>query len=98
VAAIAVVCAAIGCRLTIDKITRCSSTGAILADELSKGRFEAFLRKRPVHMRLPTEPASIPPAILAWVARPRADNSLGAKVLADLGIPFSPGTCLAATF
>jgi len=96
--AIAVVATAIGCRLTIDKITRCSSTGAILADELSKGRFEAFLRKRPEHLKLPTEPATIPPSILAWVARPQADNSLGAKILADLGIPFSPGTCLAATY
>ena len=96
--AIAIVCTAIGCRLTIDKITRCSSTGAILADELSKGRFDAFLRKRPPHLQLPTEPARIPASILAWVARPHADNSLGAKILAELGIPFSPGTCLAATY
>jgi len=96
--AIAIVCTAIGCRLTIDKITRCSSTGAILADELSKGRFDAFLRKRPPQLQLPTEPARIPASILAWVARPHADNSLGAKILAELGIPFSPGTCLAATY
>ena len=42
VSAIAVVATTIGCRLTIDKITRCSSPGAILSDELSKGQFSAF--------------------------------------------------------
>ena len=96
VAAIAVVATALGCRLTINKITRCSSTGAILSDELSKGRFAAFLRKQPASWSLPTEPAVIPPSILAWVAKPLPDPSLGARVLADLQVPFSPGTCLAA--
>jgi hypothetical protein len=36
-----------GCTMAIEKITRCSNTGSILADELSKGRFAAFQRKLP---------------------------------------------------
>jgi len=96
VSAMAIVATAIGCRLTVDKITRCSSTGATLADELSKGQFAAFRRKLPDSWPLPVEPAYIPASILAWVAHPCVDHGLGAKILADLGVPFSSGTCLAA--
>jgi hypothetical protein len=93
--AIAVVAAGIGCQLTIDKITRCSNTGAILADELSKGRFQAFRRKVTADWDLPPEPAHIPRSLLHWVHHPVADQSLGQRILADLGVPFSVAAFIA---
>jgi hypothetical protein len=72
------------CRITIDKITRCSNDGAILADELSKGRYTAFKSKLPSWWKIDTSPARIPPSILRWIAQPTADHELGEKILRDL--------------
>jgi hypothetical protein len=47
VKAIGRIAANVGCTVTIDKITRISNDGAILADELSKGRFTTFKSKLP---------------------------------------------------
>jgi hypothetical protein len=84
VTAIGRVAAATGCRVTIDKIRRCSNHGSILADELSKGRFAAFKRKLPETWEISPDPAWIPPSILAWIADPKDDISLGDKILADM--------------
>jgi hypothetical protein len=84
VTAIGRVAAATGCRVTIDKIRRCSNDGSILADELSKGRFAAFKRKLPETWEISPDPAWIPPSILAWIADPKDDNSLGNKILEDI--------------
>jgi hypothetical protein len=87
--AIARVAAAIGCTLTIDKITRCSDTGAVLADLLSKGQFPAFYSTWPTDKPRATEPAWIPPAILAWLDHPAVDSLLGDRILkqiADKGL------------
>jgi hypothetical protein len=78
------VAAAIGCTLTIDKITRCSDSGAILADLLSKGQFAAFYDKWPVDKPRSPEPAWIPPAILAWLDYPAVDSSLGDRILKQI--------------
>ena len=86
--ATAVVAASIGCRLTVDKITRCSTAGAILADELSKGRFQAFRRKAVTGWSRPLELARIPASLLYWVNRPMDDPLPGQRILADLGVPF----------
>lgn len=84
VKAIARVAAALGCRVTIDKITRCSVDGAILADELSKGRFQAFFNKYPTSWTRDPQPAWIPPAILAWIENPEVDHGLGDAILCDM--------------
>jgi hypothetical protein len=51
---------------------------------LSKGRFSAFKRKLPSTWKITPEPAWIPPSILRWIATPRADYSLGEKILTDM--------------
>jgi hypothetical protein len=84
VKAISVVSSAAECLVTIDKITRCSDTGSELADELSKGRFQAFKRKLPPSWPINTEPAWIPRSILAWIAQPSVDTNLGEKILRDI--------------
>jgi hypothetical protein len=84
VKAIGRIAAHIGCTITIDKITRVSNNGAILADELSKGRFSAFKSKLPQGWVVRQEPAWIPPSILAWITVPSADHELGDKILRDI--------------
>ena len=84
VKAIGRIAANVGCTVTIDKITRISNNGAILADELSKGRFTAFKSKLPEGWAIRQEPAWIPPSILAWIALPSADHELGDKILQDI--------------
>jgi hypothetical protein len=64
--------------------TRVSNDGAILADELSKGRFLAFKSKLPQGWVVRQEPAWIPPSILAWIAVPSPDHELGDKILRDI--------------
>jgi hypothetical protein len=84
VKAIGLLATAAGCRVTIDKITRCSNDGAILADELSKGRHAAFRAKLPSSWTVNTDPAWIPVSILAWIADPAVDLDLGGKIINDL--------------
>jgi hypothetical protein len=86
VKAIGKVATAAGSLITIEKITRCSNTGSELADELSKGRFSSFKSKLPDCWTIASEPAKIPPSILAWIARPTADHELGEKILHDIGV------------
>ena len=86
VTAIGRIAAAIGCTFTVDKITRCSTTGAILADELSKGRFAAFRAKLPPQWVIDAEPAWIPPAILKWIHNPVVDPGLGDAILRDMSL------------
>ena len=40
--AIGTVAAGLGCEVAIEKVTRCSATGPVLADLLSKARFNQF--------------------------------------------------------
>ena len=85
VTAISAVCAAIGCSLNILKITRCSSTGAVLADALSKAQFQKFRDTAVLHdWPLDVSPAVIPGALLAWLDKPVPDPDLGNALLRDL--------------
>ena len=86
VKAMAHVAAAIGCRLFISKITRCSTTSASLADLLSKGRVREFrIAADAAHLQFGMSPASIPPELLLWVHDPAPDTSLGPRLLSSLG-------------
>jgi len=86
VKAMATVAAGIGCRLEVLKITRCSSTGAVLADHLSKARFGSCRAKaREDGWPLRVEPARIPRVLLRWLDRPFPCDRLGADILAEIG-------------
>jgi len=85
VTAISAVCAALGCTLHIRKIKRCSNTGAILADALSKAQFQAFRSTaQQADWSLQLEPAVIPVRLLAWMDKPFPDMDLGHKILAEI--------------
>jgi hypothetical protein len=85
VKAIGTVAAALDCRVDIVKITRCSNTGAKLADSLSKAEFREFRDEAEKEdWQLDTAPAWVPTSILAWIARPVADDLLGEKILREL--------------
>jgi len=84
VTATAAVAAAIGCTLHVKKILRCSNTGAVMADALSKAD---FAKCRSVAARadwpLDLEPAAIPVPLLRWLDKPDLDMDLAQKILAD---------------
>ncbi len=84
VTAISRVAAALGASIYIEKITRRTGDAAILADELSKRKFDSFLRRLPADFVLPKAPAWIPPAILAWISDPTNDANLREKILENL--------------
>ena len=85
VKALATVAAALGSRVDIQKIRRCSTPGAILADALSKGAFGA-VRRFGVDFGWPlaVAPATVPRSILRWLANPVADDDFGQKILFDI--------------
>jgi hypothetical protein len=85
VTTIAAVAAAIGCSLHITKITRCSNTGVVLADALSKGEFvQARAVARKSSWPLEQEPARLPVSLLRWIAKPLPSDDLSAHILAEL--------------
>ena len=81
VKAIGEVASGLGCRIDICKVDRCSSAGTRMADALSKGDFRRF-RAEGVDLR--SEPAVIPLALLAWVAKPGVEDELGTRILREL--------------
>ena len=83
VKAIAAVAAAAGCRLAIEKITRRSVPGAVLADALSKAEFPVLWAARE-EWDLPLDPARVPGSLLEWLDRPREDPELGGRILEEL--------------
>jgi len=85
VQATAAVAAALGCTLYIEKITRCSNTGAVLADALSKAQFTEFFNTADTAQWLLTqEPLKLPTALLAWLHDPIPDPELGSKICRQL--------------
>ncbi len=84
VRALATVAAAIGCRINIQKITRCSSDGAKMADALSKANFTEF--KKHGGEKLDLEPAPILKSVLKWCVKPIIDDNLGEIILKELAI------------
>jgi len=101
VKATATVAAAIGCRLSVVKIRRCSAAGASMADALSKAQFNKCREiGRMDGWQLRRAPAQIPAAVLRWLANPVKDDDLGGRILREisrirpvLGINWPPG-CL----
>jgi len=84
--AAATVAAAIGCRLEVVKITRCSSTGAKMADQLSKARFGEFRNTAAeAGWQLQLGPARIPRSLASWLDRPTPCDGLGAEILKEIG-------------
>ena len=83
--ALAAVAAALGCRVFVEKVARCSSPPAVMADALSKAAFGKF-REAAAAAAWPLrlEPAWVPPALLRWVASPVEDECLGRDILRDL--------------
>jgi hypothetical protein len=82
VKAIATVGAGIGADLQLLKITRCSTTGAIIADHLSKANFTASrFAAAESHSVMDTEPARIPPILLEWLQKPVPTDDLGHALL-----------------
>jgi hypothetical protein len=79
------VAAGIGCQLHVEKITRCSTAGAVMADALSKADFGRFRLTGAANSRpLASGPAWVSPQLLAWLVDPRGDPELGARILQDV--------------
>ncbi len=97
VKAAASVAAALDCRLEIHKIRRCSTPDATMADALSQGDFRRFrAAAAAVGRLLDPAPASIPRALLRWLAHPVPDDDLGHKILLEMSetIPLLSYNCL----
>ena len=85
VKAIAAVAAGIGCQLYIQKIRRCSSPGAVMADAISKADFNLFRRTALEHRwPLAVGPARVPGTLLRWIDQPVVSDSLGHEILDEL--------------
>ena len=69
---------AIGCKVDIRKIRRCSDTGSVAADYLSKGSIYDFHKVVPAARQIPE---AIPEPLLRWIEDPVPDRHLGRKIL-----------------
>jgi len=91
VKAMGTVAAALGTKVEVAKIRRCSNTGAKMADALSKAEFrEFFALSDNNNWPVQQEAATVSKAILQWVGNPCEDDDLGSKILLELqasGIP-----------
>jgi hypothetical protein len=85
VRAIACIADSVDCRVDLVDVRRCSSTGPILADDLSKGLFSRFkANAAAANWTINTLPSPVPTALLKWVANPVADDDLGLRILHEL--------------
>ena len=82
--AIAVVAAGIGCRMYVEKITRCSTRSAEAADALSKADFSRFWGCW--EHDLVVDGARVPRALLSWLKNPDTTVPLGELILEELGV------------
>jgi len=86
VKAISTVAAAFGTSVDILKETRCSNTGARMADMLSKAKFAEFRHTAAqAGWRLDEDPLKIPVSLLVWLQQPTPDSMLGHRILQELG-------------
>ena len=84
VSAMASVAAALGVLMAVEKVARCSTPPAVMADALSKGAFAACREAASeAAWPLQLEPARIPVAILHWLANPMAGD-LGEEILLEM--------------
>ena len=65
----------------MEKVTRCTTNGAIAADAISKADWCRLRKHMPEHTE---RPAKVPQAILEWIDRPFDDLLLGQKILIEL--------------
>jgi hypothetical protein len=81
------IAAAVGCTVFLKKITRCSSTGALLADHLSKARFrECRTLAAQRRWQLNIEPLRIPVSLLGWADKPMPSDDLAQTILSELAV------------
>ena len=66
---------------SVTKVTRCSDTGPILADMLSKGKLSEFHDLRPVRHDTEWRPRQVPEPLLDWIKAPKVDHNLGRRIL-----------------
>jgi len=85
VTTMAAMAASLNVRVEVVKITRCTGTGAVLADALSKADFEKFRNTAAENnWALNTEPAVITGELLRWLDRPSVDFDLAGKILQEI--------------
>ncbi len=82
VKAIATIGAALGSRIDICKVRRCSNAGAAMADAISKADWGRFKAEGGSALNL--EPARVPKSLLKWAVKPVVDDELGSKIVKDL--------------
>ena len=75
-----VVAAAIGCVIQSEWVPRRSNRQSVIADDLSHNH-TSNLSKSELHSLLMMGAVSFPPPLLAWMADPRQDQTLGRKCL-----------------
>jgi hypothetical protein len=89
VKALSTVAAGFGIAVSIIKVTRCSETGAVLADQLSKARFSAFRQTaQTANWPLQIAPAAVPVSLLQWIDKPVPSDGLGHTILKELSMSF----------
>ena len=95
--AIAQVAAALGCKVEVLKIPRCSDPFSTMADALSKGAFCRFrdLAHQVPGWSQPVHPLPVSKALLSWIASPAPDWNLGASLIQELRLQ---GLCLQPQF
>ncbi len=85
VKAVAGIAAALGCRVEVQKVSRCSSEGTEAADALSKAQFGRFRESCP-SVEFPSAPARLPEALLRWAVKPVQDDDLDKHILKELAV------------
>ena len=68
-------------RYFMEKVTRCTTDGAIAADAISKSDWCRLRRHMPEHTE---RPAKVPEALLDWIHNPCEDLLLGQKILNEM--------------
>ena len=86
VKAMATLAATFACRIVVEKIARCSSPLAVMADSLSKASYTKFWSVAYGNggFNLSLQPASVPGELLAWIEDPRQDDDLGDRLVKEI--------------
>ena len=73
----------LGCKVNVVKTRRCSTSGEVAADALSKGLWDTAWENMPDKE---IDPGRIPVTLLRWLQEPYVDLDLGASILADMSL------------
>ena len=86
VAALGQVAAALGCKIEVLKISRCSDPFSSMADALSKGAFCRFrdLGKLVPDWAQPSAPLQVSRVLMKWLVAPTEDWDLGSNLVKEL--------------